>query len=101
MFYCKTRYRGNTKRHVISRDTVNRGPVNRGITVYVFLVRRLLAIVHEESKELCIVSYFVPTFAGKMGVTLSASEPNQRFGSLGRFCASTVISKTCFQHFHV
>ena len=35
MFYCKTRYRGNTKRHVISRDTVNRGPVNRGITVYI------------------------------------------------------------------
>ena len=30
MLYCKTRYRGNTKRHVISRDTVNRGPVNRG-----------------------------------------------------------------------
>ena len=33
MIYCKTRYRGNTKSHVISRDTVNRGPVNRGIIV--------------------------------------------------------------------
>ena len=33
MFYCKTWYRGNTKMHVISRDTVNQGPVNREIIV--------------------------------------------------------------------
>ena len=38
MFYSETRYRGNTKKHVISRDTVNRGPVNRGITVFEFYI---------------------------------------------------------------
>ena len=33
MLYCKIRlYQRNTERHVISRETVNRGPVNRGIT---------------------------------------------------------------------
>ena len=37
VFYCKTRYRKNTKRHVISRDRVNRGPVNWGITVYMWV----------------------------------------------------------------
>ena len=38
MFYYKTRYRGNTKRHVKLRDTVNRGPVNREITVIYIIV---------------------------------------------------------------
>ena len=45
MFYCKTRYQGNTKRQVISRDTVHWGPVNRGITVLVYFIYCCKALI--------------------------------------------------------
>ena len=46
MFYCKTRYWENTNGHVIlySRDTVNRGPVNRRITAIGKLVRKIIML---------------------------------------------------------
>ena len=40
MFYCKTRYREDTKRFFILRDTINRGPINQGITVLNLWLRK-------------------------------------------------------------
>ena len=61
MFYCKTRYRGNTKRHVISRDTINRGiihycncivlKVQWWFLFFVFLVHKTVLLPSKLSKR--------------------------------------------------